>query len=185
VKQCVFDETSVLHPNSNLRIQLLKTNIYMGLCLYLSYLAVTKRLFLSQPGIKSITQFTSHLGSSQTLLDPLTGMESFRSHSFLSQKVCHKFFWLLPISDYITAVNKHQQKRPEYQCFVCQMYHMCLTQIFTPLRLGMTFLKVVRCPDSHFQRAIYSLGLYIADYPEQVWLAGIFQGWCPKYVSQL
>jgi hypothetical protein len=185
VKRCVFDETSVLHPNSNLRIQLLKTNIHMGLCLYLSYLAVTKRLFLSQPGIKSITQFTSHLGSSQTLLDALTGMESFRSHSFLSRKVCRKFFWLLPISDYITAANKRQRKRPEYQRFVRQMYHMCLAQIFAPLRLGMTFPEVVRCPDGHFRRAIYSLGPYIADYPEQVWLAGIVQGWCPKYVSQL
>ncbi|KAF8812067.1 hypothetical protein BYT27DRAFT_7221263 [Phlegmacium glaucopus] len=44
----------------------------------------------------------------------------------------------------------------------------------------MTVPEVVRCPDGHFRRAIYSLGPYIADYPEQVWLAGIVQGWCPK-----
>ena len=44
----------------------------------------------------------------------------------------------------------------------------------------MTTPEVVRCPDGHFRQAIYSLGPYIADYPEQVWLAGIVQGWCPK-----
>ncbi|KAJ7246765.1 hypothetical protein C8J57DRAFT_1674990 [Mycena rebaudengoi] len=39
---------------------------------------------------------------------------------------------------------------------------------------------VVKCPDGHFRRVVYSLGPYIADYPEQVWLAGIVQNWCPK-----
>ena len=60
---------------------------------------------------------------------------------------------------------------------------MCLAQIFAPLKSGMTVPEVVCCPDGHFQKAIYSLGPYIADYPEQVWLAGIVQGWCPKYVA--
>jgi len=39
---------------------------------------------------------------------------------------------------------------------------------------------VVKCPDSHFRRVIYGLGPYIADYPEQVLLATIVQGWCPR-----
>ena len=47
----------------------------------------------------------------------------------------------------------------------------------------MTVPEVVHCPDGHFRKAIYSLGPYITDYPEQVWLAGIVQGWCPKYVT--
>ena len=37
--------------------------------------------------------------------------------------------------------------------------------------------KVVKCPDGHFCHAIFSLGPYIADYPEQVWLAGIVSNW--------
>ena len=37
-----------------------------------------------------------------------------------------------------------------------------------------------RCPDGHFQRVIYDLVAFIADYPEQVMLTGIVQGWCPK-----
>lgn len=46
----------------------------------------------------------------------------------------------------------------------------------------MTVPEVVRCPDGHFRRVIYGLGPYIADYPEQVWLAAVVQNWCPKYV---
>jgi len=46
----------------------------------------------------------------------------------------------------------------------------------------MTKPDVVRCPDGHFRRAIYGLGPYIADYPEQALLACIVQGWCPKSI---
>ena len=41
---------------------------------------------------------------------------------------------------------------------------------------------VRRCPDGHFRRIIYDLGPFIADYPEQVMLTGIVQGWCPRCV---
>ena len=46
----------------------------------------------------------------------------------------------------------------------------------------MTVPEVVRCSDGHFQHAIYGLGPYIADYPEQVLLTCVVQGWCPRYV---
>ena len=44
---------------------------------------------------------------------------------------------------------------------------------------------MVRCADGLHRRAIYGLGPYIADYPEQVLLSGVVQGWCPKYVLLL
>ena len=69
--------------------------------------------------------------------------------------------------------------------FCCQMYHACLACVFEPLKVGTTTPEVVKCPDGHFHRAVYRLGPYIADYLEQVWLAGIVQGWCPKYISYL
>ena len=47
----------------------------------------------------------------------------------------------------------------------------------------MTDYEVAKCADGHFRRVIYGLGPYIADYPEQVWLAAIVQGWCPKSVD--
>lgn len=46
----------------------------------------------------------------------------------------------------------------------------------------MTVAEVVRCSDGHFRRMVYGLGPYIADYPEQVLLACVVQGWCAKCV---
>jgi len=60
------------------------------------------------------------------------------------------------------------------------MYHASLACVFNPLKPGMTTPEVVKCPDGHLRHAVYGLGPYIADYPEQVWLAAIVQGWCPK-----
>ena len=38
---------------------------------------------------------------------------------------------------------------------------------------------IVRCADHHFRRAIYGIGPYITDYPEQALVACIVTGWCP------
>lgn len=78
------------------------------------------------------------------------------------------------------SVSQHEQKDPEFAKFARQLYHMCLEQIFAPLRPGMTTPELIRCPDGHLRRAFYGLGPYIADYPEQVYLAAIVQNWCPK-----
>jgi hypothetical protein len=32
----------------------------------------------------------------------------------------------------------------------------------------------------YYRRKIYGIGPYIADYPEQVLLACVVQGWCPR-----
>ena len=39
--------------------------------------------------------------------------------------------------------------------------------------------------DNHFRRVVYGIGPYIGDYPEQVLVAGIVNGWCPMYVTPL
>ena len=44
----------------------------------------------------------------------------------------------------------------------------------------MTIPEVSKCSDGHFRRIIYGLGPYIADYPEQVLLGCIVQGWCAR-----
>ncbi|KAH9980440.1 hypothetical protein BJV74DRAFT_879340 [Russula compacta] len=75
---------------------------------------------------------------------------------------------------------KHQQKKVEFQKFCCQLYHLCLEFVFSPLKPYMEKPKIIRCPNRHFCCAIFSLGPYIADYPEQVWLAGVVSHWCPK-----
>jgi hypothetical protein len=51
-----------------------------------------------------------------------------------------------------------------------------------PLRHAMTLPVVRRCPDCHYRRVIFDLAAFIADYPEQVYLSGVVQGWCPRLV---
>ncbi|KAJ2921951.1 hypothetical protein H1R20_g15145, partial [Candolleomyces eurysporus] len=80
----------------------------------------------------------------------------------------------------IPKVSNRQKKRKEFKTFARQLYHTCIRLIFEPLRSGMTNPEVMRCPDGHFRRAVFSIGPVIADYPEQVWLAGVVQNWCPK-----
>lgn len=42
----------------------------------------------------------------------------------------------------------------------------------------MTQPEVIWCTDGHYCKAVYGIGPDIADYPEQVLLAGIVGGWC-------
>ncbi|KAJ7705962.1 hypothetical protein B0H16DRAFT_1826305 [Mycena metata] len=58
----------------------------------------------------------------------------------------------------IAKTTKRQRKTPAFQKFVRQMYHACLARVYEPLKAGMTTPEVVRCPDGHLRRAIYSLG---------------------------
>ncbi|KAH9045906.1 hypothetical protein EDB83DRAFT_2507473 [Lactarius deliciosus] len=80
----------------------------------------------------------------------------------------------------IPKTSKSHRKRVEFQHFCCQLYHKCLELVFDPLRKYMMTPTVVKCPDGHFRHAVFSLGPYIADYPEQVYLAGIVSKWCAK-----
>lgn len=69
---------------------------------------------------------------------------------------------------------------PLFRAFKRQLYHASVSAILDPLRQGMTHPVIRRCPDGHLRRVIYDLVAFIADYPEQVMLTGIVQGWCPK-----
>ncbi|KAN0140206.1 hypothetical protein V8E53_002102 [Lactarius tabidus] len=44
----------------------------------------------------------------------------------------------------------------------------------------MTKPKIMKCPEGHFCHMIFGLGLYIANYLEQVWLTGVVSKWCPN-----
>jgi hypothetical protein len=46
----------------------------------------------------------------------------------------------------------------------------------------MTTYTTMKCADGQFRRAIFGLGPYIVDYPEQVWLGGVIYNWCAKYM---
>ncbi|KAF9010818.1 hypothetical protein BDQ17DRAFT_1387964 [Cyathus striatus] len=80
----------------------------------------------------------------------------------------------------IPKTSKKHRKSKAFKTFIRQLFHACLVKIFSPLEPGMTTPELILCPDGCFRRAFYGLGPYIADYPEQVWLSGIIQNWCPK-----
>ena len=58
--------------------------------------------------------------------------------------------------------------------------HESLKTILNPLKPFMIKPNIVKCPDGHYWRAIYTLGPYIADYPEQVLIATVVSGWCTR-----
>ncbi|KAH9918786.1 uncharacterized protein B0H18DRAFT_957786 [Fomitopsis serialis] len=80
----------------------------------------------------------------------------------------------------IPKAARGKAETDEFRTFRKQLYHASIAHIMSPLRPYMETHDVVRCPDGHFRRTIYELGPFIADYPEQVLLAGIVTGWCPK-----
>ena len=84
----------------------------------------------------------------------------------------------------VLCAGGREKSTDEFRTFTKQLYHMSLAQILSPLRPAMTTPHVMQCPDGHYRRAIFELGPFIADYPEQVCLAGIVWGWCPKYVPR-
>ncbi|KAI0310520.1 hypothetical protein OF83DRAFT_1178460, partial [Amylostereum chailletii] len=71
----------------------------------------------------------------------------------------------------------------EFRIFKKQLYHASLARILSPLKAAMTTPRVTLCPDGHYRKVVYSIGPFIADYPEQVYLSGVVQGWCPKCLS--
>lgn len=94
--------------------------------------------------------------------------------------------FVLPILSAVTKVanfvsfiaSRAVERTVEFRNFRRQLFHSSISAILQPLLQYMTTPDVVRCPDEHFRRAVYSLASYIADYPEQVLLAGIVSGWC-------
>ncbi|KAJ6616525.1 hypothetical protein B0H10DRAFT_2390622 [Mycena sp. CBHHK59/15] len=79
------------------------------------------------------------------------------------------------------AIPKTERKYdndPAFRTFKRQLYHASLSAILSTLKPGMTTPVIRRCPDGHFRRIIYDLGPFIADYPEQVLLAGVVRVKC-------
>ncbi|KAF5346583.1 hypothetical protein D9758_013464 [Tetrapyrgos nigripes] len=80
----------------------------------------------------------------------------------------------------IPKSDRHYDNDPKFRLFKKQLYHSSLSAILSSLRPGMTVPIIRRCPDGHFRRVVYDLGAFIADYPEQVYLSGVVQGWCSR-----
>ncbi|KAJ6603945.1 hypothetical protein B0H10DRAFT_1922992 [Mycena sp. CBHHK59/15] len=80
----------------------------------------------------------------------------------------------------IPKTDRENQDSTEFRTFRRNLFHGSLRHILQSLKPGMTVPEVARFADGHYRRVIYGLGPYIADYPEQVLLACVVQGWCAK-----
>ncbi|KAG1847045.1 hypothetical protein F4604DRAFT_1884073 [Suillus subluteus] len=67
----------------------------------------------------------------------------------------------------IPTTDKESTKDAHFRKFCRQLLHSSLAKMLESLQPGMTTPEVVHSPDGHFRRAVYGLGPYIADYPEQ------------------
>ncbi|KAJ6569998.1 hypothetical protein B0H10DRAFT_2168833 [Mycena sp. CBHHK59/15] len=80
----------------------------------------------------------------------------------------------------IPKTDRENQDSTEFRTFRRNLFHGSLRHILQSLKPGMTVPEVTLFADGHYRRVIYGLGPYIADYPEQVLLACVVQGWCAK-----
>ncbi|KAJ8453442.1 hypothetical protein ONZ51_g13594 [Trametes cubensis] len=126
------------------------------------------------------------LGSDKTTVSVATGQNEYYP-LYLSNGLVHNSAWRAQRNAVslvaflsIPKTDRQYAKDPKFRKFRRQLFHTSLHTILQSLRPGMTKAEVVRCADGHFRRVIYGLGPYIADYPEQVLLSCVVQGWCAK-----
>ena len=81
---------------------------------------------------------------------------------------------------YLMSATKEHAVTPAFHKFRRQLFHQSLSKILERLKPFMTAWKIKRFADGYYQRVIFTLGPYIADYEEQVLLACIVRNWCPK-----
>ena len=166
------------------RMKFLRTRRIMELCSFVLLPEVIKRSHQLQLVIKNSIQYISAQEISTIRLDALTAMGSCHVPFFPFLKVRFSKLFDFQISFFLfrpfdSQASQKERKTVAFQQFCRQLYHACLAYIYEPLKSAMTSPKVVRCPDGHFRRSIFSIGPYIADYPEQVWLTAIVSDWCP------
>lgn len=159
----------------------LKTPWRLVLCIAPLSVAQIKQRYQWQLAMWSTTQDTYLSVTCITMSNVLIRTASF-----------HLFFFQYPkVSHYVAQVTKSStnqgypddrkdNKDPEFRTFKKQLFHQALSAVFSSLKPAMSKPVIRRCPDSQFRRVIYDFAAFIGDYPEQVVLAGIVQGWCAK-----
>ena len=96
------------------------------------------------------------------------------------------YYFSIPYqSDVLSPANKEHASCPDFRQYWRRLFHASLALILWSLLPGEKTPKVYKCPDRHFRCVVWGIGPYIADYPEQVLLACVVQGWCLKWVNIL
>ncbi|ESK82484.1 hypothetical protein Moror_8528 [Moniliophthora roreri MCA 2997] len=100
----------------------------------------------------------------------------------LHNNVCHAYCEGVQLLAFfaIPKGERKYDKDKQFLKFHYQLFHSSIAAIFQSLEPAMNTPIIVKCLDRHFCRAVFGLGPYIADYPEQTLLSCVVQGWCPK-----
>ncbi|KAG1838891.1 hypothetical protein F4604DRAFT_1885392 [Suillus subluteus] len=106
------------------------------------------------------------IGSDKTVVSVTTGQTDY-----------HPLY--LSIGNIHNTTKEHNDDI-KYRNFRRQLFQRSLAKIFKSVKPFMENFDVTRFPDGHYQRTVYGLGPYIADYPEQILLSGVVQNWCPR-----
>ncbi|KAF8801821.1 hypothetical protein BYT27DRAFT_7309117 [Phlegmacium glaucopus] len=126
------------------------------------------------------------LGSDKTTVSVATGQNEYyplyMSNGLVHNNVrrAHRNALTLIAFLAIPKTDKQHADSVEFRTFRRNLFHGSLNKILQTLRPGMETPEVLRYGDGYYRRTIYGLGPYIADYPEQVLLACVVQGWCPR-----
>ncbi|KAG1883500.1 hypothetical protein F4604DRAFT_1677803 [Suillus subluteus] len=129
------------------------------------------------------------VGSDKTTVSVTTGHTEYHplylsiGNIFNSVRCAHRNSVVLVGFLAIPKSMKEHLQDIDFHNFRRQLFHYSLAKIFESIKPNMTTPDIVCYPDGHYQRVIYGLGPYIADYPEQALLSGIVAGWCPKCLN--
>ncbi|KAG2143883.1 hypothetical protein BD769DRAFT_1661276 [Suillus cothurnatus] len=124
------------------------------------------------------------IGSDKTVVSVATGQTEYYplylsiGNIYNSVQCAHRRGVVLIGFLVIPKSTKEHNNDTNYRNFRHQLFQQSLAKIFESVKPFMETPDVTHFPDGHFQRTIYGLGPYIADYPEQVLLSGIVQNWC-------
>ncbi|KAG1840904.1 hypothetical protein DFJ58DRAFT_718262 [Suillus subalutaceus] len=69
--------------------------------------------------------------------------------------------------NYAVLAEQGHEDSKEYLHFRRHLFHASLRAILESFRPAMQKPEIVKCADGHYRHAVYGLGPYIADYPEQ------------------
>ncbi|KAJ7465852.1 hypothetical protein B0H11DRAFT_1922130 [Mycena galericulata] len=141
-------------------------------------------IIVQDPATHGVTFVPVILGSDKTIVSVATGQNEYyplyMSNGLVHNNVRRAHRNAVSLIGFlaIPKTDRENQDTAEFRTFRRNLFHVSLRQILQSLKPGMTTPEVVRYADGHYRRTIYGLGPYIADYPEQVLLACIVQGWC-------
>ncbi|KAJ7573918.1 hypothetical protein C8J56DRAFT_1065436 [Mycena floridula] len=131
------------------------------------------------------------LGSNKTTVSVVTGQNDYyplyMSNGLVHNSVRHAHHNAVSLIAFLAVpkTDRQHSDSADFRTFRRQVFHESLCRILKYFRQGMERPEPpIWYGDGYYHCTIYGISLYIADYPEQVLLACIVQGWCTRCTIQ-